>query len=69
MWKRFNAGDAMRQAVYACDLALAGAEGAVRPFEGRFGFLNKFGATVNPLAVLRAEPDGAIGLGRLGQVV
>ncbi len=35
-----------------------GAEGAVRPFEGRFGFLNKFGATVNPLAVLRAEPDG-----------
>lgn len=69
MWKRFNAGDAMRQAVYACDLARAGAEGAVRPFEGRFGFLNKLGAAANPLAVLRAEPDAAAGLGRLGQVV
>ena len=53
MWKRFNAGDAMRQAVYACDLARAGVEGAVRPFEGRFGFLNKLGAGAEALGVLR----------------
>lgn len=55
MWKRFNSGDAMRQAVYACDLARAGAEGAVRPFEGKFGFLNKLGASADAMAVLREK--------------
>ncbi|AZG10446.1 MmgE/PrpD family protein [Pigmentiphaga sp. H8] len=39
MWKRFNGSDAVRQSVYACLLAEAGAEGAVRPFEGKYGFL------------------------------
>src|SRR5262249_12224745 len=53
MWKRFNAGDAMRQAVYACDLAAAGAESAVRPFEGRHGLLAKLGVRDNPLPKLR----------------
>lgn len=37
MWKRFNGSDAVRQSVYACLLAEAGAEGAVRPFEGKYG--------------------------------
>lgn len=45
MWKRFNCGHAARQAVYACLLAEAGVEGAVRPFEGRSGFLSKVGMT------------------------
>lgn len=62
MWKRFNSGDAMRQAVYACDLARAGAEGAVRPFEGKFGFLNKLGASADAMAVLRRSSAIARGL-------
>jgi 2-methylcitrate dehydratase len=40
MWKRFNGADAMRQAVYACLLAEAGVEGPVKPFVGKYGFLN-----------------------------
>jgi 2-methylcitrate dehydratase len=43
MWKRFNGSDAIRQSVYAVLLAEAGAEGAVRPFEGNMGFLAKVG--------------------------
>ena len=66
MWKRFNAGDAMRQAVYACDLARAGVEGAVRPFDGKFGFLNKLGAGAEALATLR---DNLKDRTRLGRVV
>ncbi|MET4575693.1 MmgE/PrpD family protein [Ottowia thiooxydans] len=41
MWKRFNGSDAIRHAIYACLLAQANVEGAVRPFEGNFGFLAK----------------------------
>jgi len=41
MWKRFNGADAVRNALQACLLASAGAEGAVRPFAGRLGFINK----------------------------
>ena len=65
MWKRFNAGDAMRQAVYACDLARAGVEGAVRPFQGKFGFLNKLGAGAEALAVLRENLNDRTKLGRV----
>lgn len=65
MWKRFNAGDAIRQAVYACDLASAGVEGAVRPFEGKFGFLNKLGASAESLAVLRERLSDHTRLGRV----
>jgi 2-methylcitrate dehydratase len=68
MWKRFNAGDAMRQAVYACDLAAAGAEGAVRPFEGRHGLLAKLGVKNNPLPKLR-ERLGDSRLTHLDRVV
>ncbi|MDF2114189.1 MmgE/PrpD family protein [Roseiarcaceae bacterium H3SJ34-1] len=45
MWKRFHGADAMRHALDACLLASVGAEGAVRPFSGRLGFLAKFGVT------------------------
>lgn len=43
MWKRFNGSDAIRQSVYACLLAESGAEGVVRPFEGKHGFVAKAG--------------------------
>jgi 2-methylcitrate dehydratase len=41
MWKRFNAGDAVRNALQACLLASVGVEGAVRPFMGKLGFVEK----------------------------
>jgi 2-methylcitrate dehydratase len=41
MWKRFNGSDAVRNALQACLLASVGVEGAVRPFVGRLGFINK----------------------------
>jgi len=41
MWKRFNGGDAVRHALQACLLAQVGVEGAVRPFVGRQGFIQK----------------------------
>src|SRR5207253_119586 len=41
MWKRFNGADAVRNSLQACLLASAGVEGAVRPFVGRLGFINK----------------------------
>lgn len=43
MWKRFNGSDAVRQSMYACLLASAGVEGAVQPFSGELGFLNRVG--------------------------
>jgi 2-methylcitrate dehydratase len=65
MWKRFNAGDAMRQAIYASDLARAGVEGAVRPFEGKFGFINKLGAGTEALAVVQEHLGDYTGLDRV----
>ena len=41
MWKRFNGGDAVRNALQACLLASVGVEGAVRPFVGNQGFIQK----------------------------
>jgi 2-methylcitrate dehydratase len=41
MWKRFNGSDAARNALQACLLAQVGVEGAVRPFVGRQGFIQK----------------------------
>jgi 2-methylcitrate dehydratase len=55
MWKRFHGADIMRHAVDACLLALSGAEGAVRPFQGRLGFLAVFGAEGDPLPLLREK--------------
>lgn len=58
MWKRFHGADAMRHALDSCLLAYVGAEGAVRPFSGRLGFLAKFGVTADVLPLLneRLEP-------------
>jgi 2-methylcitrate dehydratase len=52
MWKRFNGADAIRHAIYSCTLAEAGAEGAVRPFEGNHGFLSKLTADRQDLDTL-----------------
>ena len=41
MWKRFNGSDAVRNALQACFLAQVGVEGAVRPFVGKNGFIQK----------------------------
>jgi 2-methylcitrate dehydratase len=41
MWKRFNGSDAARNALQACLLAQVGVEGAVRPFVGKQGFIQK----------------------------
>src|SRR5262249_7652068 len=41
MWKRFNGSDAVRNALQACLLAQVGVEGAVHPFVGRQGFIQK----------------------------
>jgi 2-methylcitrate dehydratase len=53
MWKRFHGADAMRHALDSCLLASVGAEGAVRPFSGRLGFLAKFGVSDDLLPVLK----------------
>jgi len=45
MWKRFNGGDAVRNALQACLLASVGVEGAVRPFVGKHGFIAKLANT------------------------
>lgn len=57
MWKRFNAGDASRNALIACLMAQAGAEGAVRPFTGHQGFVAKLGISWDPLPILTARLD------------
>ena len=55
MWKRFNGGDAIRQAVYACTLASAGIEGVVRPFTGKLGLLAKLQSSEDPTPYFRAK--------------
>ena len=65
LWKRFNAGDAMRQAVYACLLAQDGAQGAVRPFIGRYGFLTRLGLDTPAVATLSQTFDPATPLRRV----
>ncbi|GGX22860.1 MmgE/PrpD family protein [Pigmentiphaga litoralis] len=53
MWKRFNGSHAVRHGIYAALLAEAGVEGAVRPFEGRSGFLSN--VTTSPDAIADLE--------------
>jgi len=65
MWKRFHGADAMRHALDSCLLASVGAEGAVRPFSGRLGFLAKFGVTADVLPMLKERLDP----GRLTRVM
>lgn len=66
MWKRFNGADAMRQSVYACLLASDGVEGAVRPFTGLLGFLNRMQVDDDPMPELRRLLDPARPLTRIG---
>ncbi len=54
MWKRFNGSDAVRNSLQACLLASVGVEGAVRPFVGKLGFIQKLANTNDDaVAVLR----------------
>jgi len=65
MWKRFNGSDAIRQSVYACLLAEAGAEGAVRPFEGNMGFLSKVKVAKDDIEALFVLLSNRPPLGRI----
>src|SRR6185503_11837039 len=65
MWKRFNGADAVRNSLQACLLAQVGAEAAVRPFSGRFGFIQKMNMKDDPVPVLRERLDPAKPLTRL----
>ena len=69
MWKRLNAGDAMRQAVYACALAEAGVEGAIRPFLGKDGLLRKLAVQEAPIEKLRERLECGVRLDRIDSVV
>jgi 2-methylcitrate dehydratase len=69
MWKRFNGGDAIRHAVYACTLAASGVEGVVRPFTGKLGMLAKLRSNDNnPLPYFRERLAEKRPLARVGQV-
>ncbi|MEX2453874.1 MAG: MmgE/PrpD family protein, partial [Rhodospirillaceae bacterium] len=68
MWKRFNGADANRHSVYACLLASAGAEGAVRPFTGENGFLSRVNANAGGGAELLDRLRAKAGLGRIREV-
>jgi 2-methylcitrate dehydratase len=52
MWKRFNGSDAARNALQACLLAQVGVEGAVRPFVGKQGFIQKLANKAEDAKVL-----------------
>ncbi|MEW6450665.1 MAG: MmgE/PrpD family protein [Pseudomonadota bacterium] len=65
MWKRFNGSDAVRNALQACFLAKAGAEGAVRPFTGKNGFIAKLANKHDPLPVLQNRLRKEIELSRI----
>ena len=69
MWKRFNGSDAIRNALQACLLASAGAEGAVRPFTGRNGFVQKLKLSHDPLPELRERLDPARPPSRIGETM
>ncbi|ODS70155.1 MAG: hypothetical protein ABS43_23780 [Bordetella sp. SCN 67-23] len=68
MWKRFNGSDAVRQSVYACLLAEAGAEGAVRPFEGKYGFLARLDLAEEDHEALLRRLDPALPLSAVERV-
>src|SRR5262249_49551812 len=66
MWKRFNGADAVRNSLQACLLASVGAEGAVRPFVGRLGFIEKLAQKREEgIAILRAKLAGTHPLSRV----
>jgi len=60
MWKRFNGADAVRNSLQACLLASVGVEGAVRPFTGRLGFIQKLAGRceeITPVLRMRLDPE------------
>ncbi len=66
MWKRFNGADAVRNSLQACLLASVGVEGAVRPFVGKLGFIQKLAnKTDDAIGVLRAKLDAKRPLARV----
>lgn len=65
MWKRFNGSDAVRNALQACLLAQAGAEGVIRPFTGSNGFIAKLNNKHDPLPVLQQRLDKSVKLSRI----
>ena len=66
MWKRFNGADAVRNSLQACLLASVGVEGAVRPFVGKLGFINKLAnKTDDAILVLRTKLDAGQPLSRV----
>jgi 2-methylcitrate dehydratase len=67
MWKRFNGADAVRNSLQACLLAQVGAEAAVRPFVGKFGFIQKMAMKEDPVPVLRERLDPRLPLGRVNE--
>lgn len=69
MWKRFNGSSAVRHALYCCLLAEAGAEGAVRPFEGETAFLSKVVATPADLDALMMKLEACRFDGRVNDSV
>src|SRR5262249_36738878 len=59
MWKRFNGSDAVRNSLQACLLASVGVEGAVRPFVGKQGFIQKLAnKSEDAVPVLRDRLSG-----------
>ena len=66
MWKRFNGADAVRNSLQACLLASVGVEGAVRPFVGKLGFIQKLAnKTDDAIGVLRTKLDAERSLSRV----
>ena len=68
MWKRFNGSDAIRHSIYSCVLAEAGAEGAVRPFDGKSGFFSKISVEALDLQLLFSRLDPSRPLSRITEV-
>jgi 2-methylcitrate dehydratase len=68
MWKRFNGSDAVRNALQACLLASVGVEGAVRPFVGKQGFIQKLANKADDsIPVLRERLAAERPLGRIAE--
>src|SRR5438046_7013767 len=67
MWKRFNVADAVRNSLQACLLAQVGVEGAVRPFVGKGGFMQKMNMQDDPVPVLRERLNPRIPLRRVSE--
>ena len=57
MWKGYAAADAVRHAVYACQLAADGVQGPFAPFEGEMGMVRQLlgGEIPNPAAMAPLE--------------